>query len=398
MNIIKFTMVNLHKQYNSLVIVLLVFPFTTTSNGTLNSKQEIQATISIDNQPILSTENKTIVPSQGLENSRTDDLLTQPAAENGIVDAQKSIDIGNRKGQNLDDSKNQTDLIKNDGSSSNQPSQDTAQPKDEDLHNKFFILDDNNPPKAPVATPLSSLTPKAPSNEHDDNYSTPKSILIYVMHTFLALNGLYILFYGFRTFRMSMIIFGFYMAYYIMVILVAHTSFYNANSIAHKVGLLIASLGFGFLLGVLTYSFESVNYFVFGSTVGIFTSVFYAQFYLDFSSEKDKFITLGIYLVIAALTIVAGHIYIQQTIIASCALIGAIAITLNFGVLIHDFLPFDEGNRLKPGSYDDFINYSIATTVLFAVGVLVQHFLRETIIQNFTSRKLGEIRGVSFLD
>lgn len=249
----------------------------------------------------------------------------------------------------------------------------------------------------PTSKPNNNKKKKSIENETVEELAERYLISAFT-HIILALNGLFLLLYGFRNFRASMIMLGFQVAYYIIIIIIAHTPYFRPNKLSHEMGMLLISLSFGFLFMILTFLFESVNYFVFGSAVGVLVSIFYAQFFLDFSSDGDKYTMLGIYLIIAAVAIVAGKLHMRYALIASCSLIGSISLTINVGILTGDFVAFEDREKLSPDAYDDFVNYSIATSLMFVSGVLVQHFLRQRMIYNFSNRKLEEIRGVSFLE
>lgn len=231
-----------------------------------------------------------------------------------------------------------------------------------------------------------------------DEITSGSYVISILTHVLLALNGLYLLFYGFRIFRLSIIILGFLVGYYTILILIAHTSYYKPSNMIHEVGILFISLGIGFLILMLTFMFENANYLVLSSSVGLLTSVFYAQFFLNFSVQSDKFYMLTIYAIVSLIIIIASKLYLKPTIIFICAFIGSISLSVNVGIITGDFKSFENREKLSPNSYEDFCYYCLAAFVLFIAGISFQFFLRYQIIKDFSNRKLEELRGVSFLN
>lgn len=227
----------------------------------------------------------------------------------------------------------------------------------------------------------------------NDGYN--RYLISSLTHALLALNGLYILFFGFRFFRLSMIVLGFFVSYYSLIIFISHTSFFKPENEIHEVCILLISIIFGFIFSLLTFTFETANYIVFGSAAGFLSSIFYAQFFLDFSTPSDKFIMFGIYLIISIITVFASIFYLHETLIVIYALVGSIAMTINIGIITNAFVSFENRDKLHPESYDDFINYLVATTVLLIAGIIMQFFIRQKIINNLKNRKLEEIRGIA---
>ena len=213
-------------------------------------------------------------------------------------------------------------------------------------------------------------------------------IVAFCVYVILALSGLYVAFFGFRVFRLLMVIVGFYVSYYLILFILTEFQLYNSNSILHQVILFISSVFLGFFIAITCYMLEKINFIIFGTAIGSVVSLFYVQFFVDFSEFDDKIALLIVYLVASFLFILSSFFIFDQTIIWGSALVGSIIFTINVGVIFGDFKSFEEREVLPKDAWSDFINYIIATLIIFLFGMITQYFIRSRIVKKFNNSRM----------
>ena len=77
-------------------------------------------------------------------------------------------------------------------------------------------------------------------------------------------------------FRLLMIILGFYVSYYLLLLSLTEFEIYKSDLVSHQVGLFFGSLFLGLIISMTCYMFDKINFLVFGVSIGCSLSVFVA--------------------------------------------------------------------------------------------------------------------------
>ena len=208
-------------------------------------------------------------------------------------------------------------------------------------------------------------------------------IVAFLVNIFLAVSGLYVALFGFRVFRLLMIILGFYVSYYLILFFMTELQAYNAKSLIHQIGLLATALVLGLIIAIICYMLERVNFIIFGTAIASVVSLFYVQFFVDFTDPNDKMMLLYIYIFSCLIFITSSFFVLDQTIIWGSALVGSIIFVINVGVIFGDFKSFEDRVVLPKDAWSDFIHYIIALGVVFVIGTSCQYYIRSRIIKRF---------------
>ena len=168
-----------------------------------------------------------------------------------------------------------------------------------------------------------------------------------ITNVLFIISGLYVGLYGFRAFKLLIILLGYFISYYILLLILKYTTSidYNTNSVQSII--LLTSLSLGFIFSMLCYFLQKSNFIVFGFAVGAMVSWFYCSFFVDFSDKDDLIVLLGIFAVVSILFIIASYIWIDYSIIVGSALVGSLVVPINVGVLVGDFPSFENRNKLR---------------------------------------------------
>ena len=217
-------------------------------------------------------------------------------------------------------------------------------------------------------------------------------------HTVLALSGVYVAFVGFRVFRLLIIILGFYVAYYGILILMAEAKLYDAESISHQLGLLVGSIILGLVISITTYMLEKINFIVLGAAISSVVTLFYAQFCADLSQLQDRIVLLSVYAVATFLFAITSFKFMDHVVIIGSAIVGSIVTPISVGVLIGDFLLFQERSKPAFAKWEKLRVYMFVCGLSFLSGMLFQYLLRKRLLDEIEQENLDQIRKTSFLN
>lgn len=222
-------------------------------------------------------------------------------------------------------------------------------------------------------------------------------VISIIVNIFLIITGLYVGLFGFRVFRLLMIILGFYVAYYGILFLFTELSWYKPENVGHQLALFFASLVFGFILSVTCYIFDKLNFIIFGAAVASMVNLVAAQFFIDFETPEGKIIFAAIFVAGVLIFSLISFLVLDHFIIWGSAFVGAIIAPINAGVLEGSLESFE---LKKYHGFDPkkLMYFLIFSGVLFVIGVGTQYYLRRRIIKRMQDDTLEEIRGTSFLN
>ena len=226
----------------------------------------------------------------------------------------------------------------------------------------------------------------------------PQKIIAYAIYAILAVSGVYVALFGFRVFRLLMIILGFYVSYYGILFALTEMNAYKASEIGHQMGLFFGCIILGFILSILCYMLDKINFVIFGMAVASVVALFSAQFFIEFSDSQDRIILGGIYLISAVLSSALAFLILDHFIIWGSSFVGAVITPINIGVILGDFKSFEDREKIPLDRWRDFRVYLLACGLMFITGLAAQYYLRRRIIKRMQDSNLEEIRGTSFLN
>ena len=219
-----------------------------------------------------------------------------------------------------------------------------------------------------------------------------------IINGLLLISALFITFFGLRVFRLLMMILGFYVCYYSLLIILTETGIYHCDKILHEVLLLIISLMSALAISFLAFYFEKLNFLIFSFSFGTILSMFYLQFFVDNSVDDSLEEFTCLYLISIATTTIFGFLYFDKILIFGSAFIGSIVVCVNFGLIIDDFDSFEERQRIPLHHTVKFGIYCLCVCALFLLGVGFQMYLRNRIIKRFEAEKAKDIRSITIAD
>jgi hypothetical protein len=226
----------------------------------------------------------------------------------------------------------------------------------------------------------------------------PQRIISFVIYVCLAISGIYVSLFGFRIFRLLMVILGFYVSYYGILFVLTELKVYHSNEIGHQMGLFFGCIILGFIISMLCYIFDKANVIILGMAIASVIALFAAQFFIDFKERDDRIIFAGIYFVSALVASAVAYFTLDHFIIWGSALAGAIITPINIGVIFGDFKSFECRKKMAADRWKNFRVYLLICGLVFITGLCAQYVLRRRIIKRMQDSSLEEIRGTSFLN
>ena len=235
-------------------------------------------------------------------------------------------------------------------------------------------------------------------NDNDISYLTPDRIIAIMMYGFLIVTGLYVTYFGFRIFRLLMVILGFYVSYYTILFCLTEYELYDSKNVGHQLGLFFGCIILGFIIAIVCYLMEKVNFVIFGISIGTVITLFYAQFFINFSEFENRKYLLLVLLVTSLTFITYGFFMLDQSIIWGSALVGSVITVINFGVIVGHIDSFENREVLPDNSLNEFITYITSAIVLFVIGICSQYYLRKRIISRFSDKTIEDLEDGSFVN
>lgn len=74
-----------------------------------------------------------------------------------------------------------------------------------------------------------------------------------ITNVLFIISGLYVGLYGFRAFKLLIILLGYFISYYILLLIIKYTTNINCNTNSVQTIILITSLTLGFIFSMLCY-------------------------------------------------------------------------------------------------------------------------------------------------
>jgi hypothetical protein len=224
------------------------------------------------------------------------------------------------------------------------------------------------------------------------------NIMGYFIHSLLIATSIYLIFWGFRVFRLMMTILGFHVSYYLVLFVCSEKDIKIGDNLGRQIAVLAICVIIGFIFAILCYMLDRINFLLFGLAIATVVSLFAAQFFIDFNDDTEVKILLGIFLVSTVVFSILSFLILDHFMIWGSAAVGAAVTVINFGVIIKDFTSFENRQHDFKNDYKDFMIYLLAAGLLLITGIITQYYLRSRIIKRLEDSQLEEIRGTSFLN
>lgn len=225
----------------------------------------------------------------------------------------------------------------------------------------------------------------------------PDRIISVMMYSFLVFTGIYMTIFGFRIFRLSMIILGFYVGYYMIIFILTETLVYEPNNVGHQLCLFFSCITIGFIISVACFKYKKINSIVFGTALGSVITLFYAQFFINFGDDGSNPHLLLFYFASCTICSLVVFFVLDQTIIIGSVFAGASIAVINIGVIFNGLMSFEDREPLPHRSFDLFKSYILIIGLFFVLGVCSQFYLRSLVISRFNEKNTDDIPNASLV-
>lgn len=238
--------------------------------------------------------------------------------------------------------------------------------------------------------------------KNNDDPSAPARIadriLEYIIYIFMTLSGIYVGFSGFKTFRLTMVILGFYVSYYIILFTLSEMEAFDGGSIAHQLGLFFGSLVLGFIFSVLCYILDKINFIIFGAAVACMVGLFQVEFLLDIRLEDDATVFFIVMVACATVFAVVAFFVLDHFIIWGFAFVGGVITPVNGGILLGQLQAFENRATNDKPSTQVLIPFMVIISMMTMAGIAVQYYLRRRLIKKWTDDGDEENPRSTFLE
>ena len=224
-------------------------------------------------------------------------------------------------------------------------------------------------------------------------------IIEYIIYTALSLGGIYLCFAGFRAFRFTMVILGFFFAYYALLFILVPNKVYKGDNVGHQLGLFFGSLILGFIISVLCYMLDRINFWIFGTTVSCMVGLFLVQFYLSPHKPEEQMIFWIVFLASAGLNTIFAFFVLDHFIIFGCAFVGGVITPINIGIMSTLLSPFENreiDDSIKDIKYMHWFMFICGGMIMS--GLSVQYYLRKRLIMKWEQEIEENNPKSAFLD
>jgi len=228
--------------------------------------------------------------------------------------------------------------------------------------------------------------------------SAVDKIFEYIIHTFMAVSGVYVGFSGFKTFRLTMVILGFYVSYYIILFTLSEMEVFDGKSVGHQLGLFFGSLVLGFIFSVLCYILDKINFIIFGAAVACMVGLFQVEFLLDIRVEDDATVFFIVLVACATVFAVIAFFVLDHFIIWGFAFVGGIITPINAGILFGLIQAFENRATHDKPSTAVLIPFMVVVSMMTMAGIAVQYYLRRRLIKKWTDDGDEENPRSTFLE
>lgn len=227
---------------------------------------------------------------------------------------------------------------------------------------------------------------------------TADKILEYIIYISLSLSGLYVCFVGFKTFRLTMVILGFYVAYYVILFLLTEAEKYRGDNVGHQLGLFFGSLVLGFILSVLCYIFDRANFVIFGTAVSCMVGLVMVQLMIDIRVADDAALFFIVLVACAVVFSIVAFFVLDHFIIWGFGFVGGVIAPVNILIMLQFMTPFENRAQGQKPDSQVLIQALAAIALLTGAGITCQYFLRRRLIKKWTDDGEEENPRSTFLD
>lgn len=217
----------------------------------------------------------------------------------------------------------------------------------------------------------------------NSEYRTDLIIQNVILGVIMA-TGVFITFFGFRQFRILMLVLGMLLVYQITFFVLVETEVLKPNSKALRIGIFFLAIFVGFFISFAAYMVEKINYIILGFAAGSQIALLFGCFFVDFHSNKEFYSFWGILLMSSLLISFFAFWKIDHTAIITSSLIGAINVSINFGIITGQFPSIEMRKKLRNDRFRDFYRVLLMVFILFLLGLLSQYFLRYRLLRKIS--------------
>lgn len=265
------------------------------------------------------------------------------------------------------------------------------------------ISDANDENDSTVSVPdLRKTDPKAANPKSKGGpgnvAKTADRILEYMIYISLSLSGFYVCFSGFKTFRLTMVILGFYVAYYVILFALTEADMYKGDNVGHQLGLFFGSLVLGFILSVLCYIFDRANFVIFGTAVSCMAGLVMVQLLIDIRVADDAALFFIVLVACAVIFSIVAFFVLDHFIIWGFGFVGGVITPVNIMIMFQFMTPFENRAQGQKPDSQVMIQTLAGIFLLTIAGITCQYFLRRRLIKKWTDDGEEENPRQTFLD
>lgn len=228
------------------------------------------------------------------------------------------------------------------------------------------------------------------SNNVPSSEKSTNKIVENVIYGLMVVMGAFITFFGFRLFRVLMLILGTMLVYQITLFVIVETRMFVASSATLQILIFSFSILMGLFISFSAYMIEKINFLILGFAAGSQISMLFGCFFVDFDSNQQFYLFWGILLLSSALVSFFAYWKIDHTAILMGSLIGAITVSINVGIITNKFPSIQMRKHLSNHRFTDFYHVLIMVSVLFTLGLCSQYFLRYRLIRTIEKQELDD--------
>jgi hypothetical protein len=200
----------------------------------------------------------------------------------------------------------------------------------------------------------------------------PQNLISFSQYILLCTFGLYLIFFSNRDHRITVIIFGFFSSYFFIAFTIVQFELFLNSVLEHQFLQCFMVLVFGFATSMLTNIVKVLQKLIVGFALSASISLFVAQFYLNFSDNKEWLVFIGFSFVVGL--IFSGIINFMPAEVVSLvgSFFGASVFTIYVGVMKKHIICFEEQTNYLPRNSSELGIYMLLTFVITITGLCVQ--------------------------
>lgn len=232
--------------------------------------------------------------------------------------------------------------------------------------------------------PGAQVSTVSDAGKGDDSIAkTADKVIEVAIYVFFIVSGLYVCLSGFKTFRLTMVVLGYYVSYYAILFPLIEAKWFEGDNLGHQIGLFFLSLTLGFIVSVLCYVLDKVNFLIFGAAVSCMLGLFLAEFLLDIRVPDDWvlfLVVLGAAVVVCA---TVAFFVLDHFIIWGFAFVGAVITPISAGIVLGLVKPFENRTYNEKLPTEKTMPFMFAILALWVAGMACQYWLRKRLIRKW---------------